>query len=214
MNKSLLKNVSLIACGISIGAAAVWIFEEKRYKKLLREEIDSVKEAYNRKAKELADINAISKENMDLSDKHDEEIETEEVEEKNSESIISDYVSTSLDSYSKEEILNDLDAAIFKEVVPTAEKAEPEIIDISEFGEELGYTQITLYYYINNDILTDDKEEEISEPELVIGEKALNELSNNEYINELYLKDDQRGVYYEILINENDFDLEAQANKY
>lgn len=86
----------------------------------------------------------------------------------------------------------------------------PEMIDISEFGEKDDYTQTTLYYYVNNKILTDDQGVKIDDPEILIGEAALTKLDTDEYVNELYLDDSVNHIYYEILIDESDYYSEQE----
>ncbi len=199
-----------VCCGAIIGASTAWILSEDKYKKRLEREIAEVKEAYNNKAKQLAELNETTKESMPLAFQEDTiDIAEEESDTKqNVDSLIDDYVSTSINSIilenNKSNIIEPTDVEVQGQ--PT-DDYEPEIIDISEFGEETGYNQVTLYYYVNNKIFTDDKDEKIDKPVLLIGESAISKLDTDPYINELYVKNDQKFIYYEILIDETDYDL-------
>ena len=204
-----LKDMFYVISGISIGATVTWAIAKEKYEKRIQEEVESVKEAYNRKAKELADKNTATKESITLAhpDKTDySEYNTEskeypeEIVVLDEDAPIDNFMSTSLGNYA----MRDIEPK--KESVKQSDtELAPEIIDISDFGEKDDYTQTTLYFYINNKILTDDQGCKIDDPATLIGEPALTKLETNEYINELYLDDSANHIYYEILIDESDY---------
>ena len=209
-----LKDMFYLASGISIGATVTLAIAKQKYEKRIQEEVESVKEAYNRKAKELADMNTTAKESIMLAhpDKTDYSKYKTETKENPEEIVVYDedapienFMSNSLSDYG------------FRKTEPKKEETKssnelimPEMIDISEFGEKDDYTQTTLYYYVNNKILTDDQGVKINEPETLIGEAALTKLDTDEYINELYLDDSVNHIYYEILIDESDYYSEQE----
>lgn len=204
-----LKDMFYVVSGISIGATVTWAIAKQRYEKRIQEEVESVKEAYNRKAKELADKNTTTKESITLAhpDKTDySEYDTEskeypeEIVVLDEDASIDNFMSTSLGNYAMKDVEPKKDS-----VEQNDAELAPEIIDISDFGEKDDYTQTTLYFYINNKILTDDQGSKIDDPETLIGEEALNKLKTDEYINELYLDDSLNHKYYEILIDESDY---------
>ena len=204
------NKIFYVCCGAIIGASTAWILAEKKYKDQLEKEITDVREAYNNKAKKIAELNETRKESISLEtvEPNEEVIDISEQEKEDVDALIDNYVSTSIDSIILANQSKVVEPTNVEVQEPATPDYEPEIIDISEFGEEMGYNQITLYYYVNNKIFTDDKDEKVESAELLIGTAAIDKLDTDPYINELYVKDEQRFVYYEILIDEQDYDLE------
>ena len=92
-----------------------------------------------------------------------------------------------------------------EEAPPAPEVSEPYEIDAEEFGVLEGYTEQTLYYYADNDTLTDDREQIIEECSPLIGEDAL-DIFDDEGVDACYIRNDNTRCDYEILRCDGEFD--------
>lgn len=83
-------------------------------------------------------------------------------------------------------------------------EAKPYILHRDEFfGEEKGYAQITLTYYVKDDILADDADTPIYNYHLVVGHLNFGHGSGDE--NVFYARNDKHHTEYEILRHETSY---------
>jgi hypothetical protein len=77
----------------------------------------------------------------------------------------------------------------------------PSIITSEQFADEhLDFDKVTLYYYDEDDTLTNENEEIISDPALLIGEEALVKFGENPYDDDtVYVRNERFGADYEII---------------
>ena len=175
------------ATGAGIGAVATWFLVKRHYEAVAQEEINSVVKTFRKKNKTTVPEEMNKK-------KHDENIDK-----------------SSLDIYK-----NKISEAGYKNYSTTNEKErkEPskpseesnksiEIIEASEFGFESDYDQVT-WTYFSDDIVTDEYDEVVTEPELVLGEEALKKLQDRE-LDCVCVRNDDTGCYYELTYNEEKY---------
>jgi hypothetical protein len=86
----------------------------------------------------------------------------------------------------------------YEEEIPRRSQTKPHIIHRDEFwGEEKGYEQSTLTYYIEDDILTDQEDTPIYGYEAVTGKLLFGHGSGD--INTVYIRNDKQSAEYEVL---------------
>lgn len=171
---SKITNVLMFAVGAAVGSAVTWKLVKTRYERIVQEEIESVKTAFN-------DLIAI---------RPDETDETEDTDESDPEPQ-----PKSMQGQINWSELEDLDEEDEKQYEPTEEDREeydrltsaytnekggagkmerdPYVIAPYDFGEIDGYHMIELTYYAD-DILEDDSYCIVNDRDELIGRKALN----------------------------------------
>ena len=142
MNKALVF-IFGFAAGSAAGGFVVYKLLNERYAQIAQEEVDSVKEMYNRKAKEA----------------EDEKLE----EQKN----LAHEASNKPDIMEYAKVLNEQRYSERVEV-PEEDDNEIEIIDSNEFGLDDDYDIAQLTYY-KDGVLADEDDEVINHPSLVVG---------------------------------------------
>lgn len=173
---SKITNVLFFAAGAAIGSVATWKILKNRYERIVQEEIDSVKNAFNELVairpdqeteettdEEEGDPNSLSGAagKIDWSKLEDlDENEDDEYDYEPNEEDIAEYEQLTA-SYSNE-----------KGGVNKVNKKEPYIIDPYSFGEEDGYHTVELTYYAD-DVLEDDSYCIVTDRDELIGPKAL-----------------------------------------
>lgn len=161
-------NVLMFAAGAAIGSAVTWKIVKTRYERIVQEEIDSVKTAFN-------DLVAIRQDDEDEEPTDNEEpqsrqgkidwSELEDLDEDEDE----EYEPTEEDQAEYEQLTN----------LYTNEKGgadnmarDPYVIAPYDFGELDGYHTIELTYYAD-DVLEDDSYSIVNDRDELIGRKAL-----------------------------------------
>ncbi|HZJ76713.1 MAG TPA: hypothetical protein VFC70_03285 [Oscillospiraceae bacterium] len=80
----------------------------------------------------------------------------------------------------------------------------PYIISDTEFSEEhQDHDKITLWYYMHDDVVVDDRGEIVDEVEYLLGDKALSEFSWTQ--NTVYIRNENTGADYEVVRMFEDF---------
>ena len=173
--------------GIAVGAAISWKYAETKYKKIAEEEIESVKETFENRLKNVKRLEDVAKSVIDISEK---EKQQKEVDLKEYTDIIkhAEYGQTNQADISKD----------VKEGKIMADR--PYIISPEEFGENPYYDTISLTYY-SDKVLTDEDDIEIEDVDGLIGEDSLNHFGEYE-ADSVFVRNDELQTDYEILLDE------------
>lgn len=182
-----MKNVLLFAAGAVIGSVATYFLVKDKFEKQAQEDIDSVKEVFNRRMKEQTNNQEV------------EEIEKVKEEVAQYKELASNY--SSFSSGSDEEADSMLEEKYENRNIevdsPDMIIDEPYIITPEEFGALDGYDLISLDYY-SDGILTDDCEEIIENEEEIVGKDYVEHFGEYEE-DAVYVRNDRLKADYEIL---------------
>lgn len=194
MNNTI-KIIFTFTVGVAVGMVATQRFFKAKYEAIAQEDIDSVKETYRKKLDTLDKCREV----YSLKKKYDDK-EKEET-----------YTPTKNDVTKYEDIIDEM--AYTKNNKKGG--SEPmkidkiEVIPPDEFGydgdnyEYSDYDCIGFTYY-NNDILTDDGDFPIDDPETIVGPDALDSFGEWED-DRVCVRNDDRKCYYEILRDLDDY---------
>lgn len=164
-------NVLVFAAGAAIGSAVTWKVVKTKYDRLVREEIESVKEAYadmmanlQEQADDCSTVDEAEEQNeragkinwSDYEDLDEEEIEEDESEDDG----LNDYARL-VEQYNNNE----------KGGAETVAK-EPYVISPYDFGELDGYSQVELTYYADG-TLEDEDYNIVTDADELIGRDSL-----------------------------------------
>ena len=190
MNK--LGTVIAFLAGTAIGGMVAWRVASERYAKISEEDILSVKEAFRNREQKLK--NELEELKMSLEEK-EHTVEEEKVtptilstNEHQDKGDINEYV----------RMVNRIKYA-HTSVPPKEDHSieAPYVISPEEFGEMDGYTQISLTYFEDDDILSDENGVVIDDPEEIVGD-ALNHFGDYEE-DSVFVRSDPKRCDYEIL---------------
>ncbi len=176
MNK--FGSVAAFVIGAAAGSAVTWVYAKNKYEALIQEEIDSVKE-------------------------HFQKMEQERKEEDNREEEANGYVKKDagvVDYMKKIEEKKYGDALGGKEA-ETVNK--PYVISPDEFGEKDEYEQISLTYY-SDGVLADEDDEIVEDADSVIGEDSLERFGEYEE-DSVFVRNDRLKCDYEILKDQRNY---------
>lgn len=174
MDKSILSKLFMFAAGAAVGSVVTWKLVKTKYEQIANEEIESVKEVFQKRYDDLPD-----KENFNTKSERPESVD------------VATYIS--------EKTGTDYGAAFDgKEEKPTVTN-EPYVISPGELGDK-DYEIINLTYYADG-VLTDDRDNIIEDVDGMIGEGSLDRIGEYED-DALHVRDDVRRVDYEILVDE------------
>lgn len=190
MNK--LGTVIAFLAGTAIGGMAAWRVANERYAKISEEDILSVKEAFRNREQKLKDEIEELKSKLDVTECLEEEekvpstiLSTNEHQDKGD---INEYVRmVNRTKYAHTSVPQKEDHSI----------EAPYVISPKEFGEMDGYTQISLTYFEDDDILSDENGVIIDDPEEIVGD-ALNHFGEYEE-DSVFVRSDPKRCDYEIL---------------
>lgn len=190
MNK--LGTVVAFLAGTAIGGMAAWRVANERYAKISEEDILSVKEAFRNREQKLKDEIEELKNKLEVTKCLGEEekvpstiLSTNEHQDKGD---INDYVRlVNRTKYASTSVPKKEDHSI----------EAPYVISPEEFGEMDGYTQISLTYFEDDDILSDENGVIIDDPEEIVGD-ALNHFGDYEE-DSVFVRSDPKRCDYEIL---------------
>lgn len=182
MNTTIIKSALIFAAGAATGSAASLLLLKKKYEQFAQEQIDSVKEVYSKREKEVSDITDEVYEGVQL--------EFTEVDADNNQEQ---------DEYLK--TINKFGYGISgitdkKEEEPE-KMDEPYVIPPEEFGEFEDYEHISLTYYADG-VLTDDQNELVDDVDDVVGLDSLNTFGDYEP-DSVHVRNDKLMCDYEIL---------------
>lgn len=189
MNK--LGTVIAFLAGTAIGGMAAWRVANERYAKISEEDILSVKEAFRNREQKLKDEIEELKSKLEVTECLEEEkvpstiLSTNEHQDKGD---INEYVRmVNRTKYAHTSVPQKEDHSI----------EAPYVISPEEFGEMDGYTQISLTYFEDDDILSDENGVIIDDPEEIVGD-ALNHFGDYEE-DSVFVRSDPKRCDYEIL---------------
>lgn len=179
--KGILSKTILFATGAAIGSFVTWKVLESRYRKLVQEEVDSVKEELSK----YYGVPTVKKE---------EETEAE------SDMSLEEYADMVLEnSYAPAHV--DYSKVLEKDTEVSDEMEKPYVITSEAFGELYDYETITLNHYADG-VLTDDQDEIIDNPEDIVGDDYIECFGTNEdEPDTVYVRNDKLRCDYEILLN-------------
>ncbi len=191
------KYILSFVAGAGIGSAVTYKLLKTKYEKFAQEQIDSVKETYQRRA--------TLKVPDELSETVDEEVE-EAIEAGMSEKTdisVSDYAKQLKDlGYTKySDISSDKNEEKEEEPKPMIDK--PYVIPPEEFGEFEDYECITLTCYADK-VLTDDNDELVEDVDDVVGLDSLNHFGEYEE-NSVHVRNDRLKCDFEILYDPRNY---------
>lgn len=190
MNK--LGTVIAFLAGTAIGGMAAWRVANERYAKISEEDILSVKEAFRNREQKLKDEIEELKSKLEVTECLEEEekvpstiLSTNEHQDKGD---INEYVRmVNRTKYAHTSVPQKEDHSV----------EAPYVISPEEFGEMDGYTQISLIYFEDDDILSDENGVIIDDPEEIVGD-ALNHFGDYEE-DSVFVRSDPKRCDYEIL---------------
>lgn len=190
MNK--LGTVIAFLAGTAIGGMVAWRIVNERYAKISEEDILSVKEAFRNREQKLTDEIEELKSKLEVTECLEEEekvpstiLSTNEHQDKGD---INEYVRmVNRTKYAHTSVPQKEDHSI----------EAPYVISPEEFGEMDGYTQISLTYFEDDDILSDENGVIIDDPEEIVGD-ALNHFGDYEE-DSVFVRSDPKRCDYEIL---------------
>jgi hypothetical protein len=173
--------------GAAVGSVVAWRRVRRKYERIAQEEIDSVKEAFSKRKTDNA------------KESHDVEVRTNMAAEKPG---IAEYVGRSRErgytNYSGAGSENKKDG---KEERITLDK--PYVISPDEFCESDEYEKISLAYYADQ-ILADDNDDLIDDPEDVVGFESLSRFGEYED-DSVFVRNDRLKRDYEILLDQRKY---------
>lgn len=181
MNNKVLCTISF-AVGAIIGSAASMQYFKKKYERIADEEIESVKEVFARREKEL-----------------------DEIVDDNKGKLVAEFAKNKPDLTDYTKILNengyskdDNDETVEEGEEPMKDDIfKPYVITPEEFGEEEGYDTESLTYY-SDGVLTDDYDNPIKDVEAMIGKDSLTHFGEYED-DSVFVRNDINKTDYEIL---------------
>lgn len=180
-----MKNLFIFLAGAATGSIITWKLIEKKYKNLADEEIESVKKVFKEKQEKINNIGN-SKNNFETYKDIIKDLNNNEKDEYNE----------IANSYSNEETTED-DKVEEKEISNnSADHSKPYIISPEEYGELYGYDTKSWTYYAD-DILVDEYDQIVEDPELYIGD-ALKHFGEYEE-DSIHVRDEVSATDYEIL---------------
>lgn len=178
-------NILMFAAGAVIGSAVTWKVVKTKYDQIIQEEIESVKEAF-------ISMNNAQEESGDDSESEEEEeeephqINWNELEDLDGEDEeIGEYANLT-NLYSSE-----------KGGAEKVEVKKPYVISPYDYGEEDGYSQISLTYYADG-TLEDDAGEIVTDVDELIGKKSLTTFGEYED-DSVFVRNERLRTDFEIL---------------
>lgn len=172
-----MKNVLIFMGGAAMGSVVTWKLLEKKYVDLANEEIDSVVERFKQKEHEL-------KKQVENKEEYNNIIQESE--------------------YKEPEVSKEI-KNIEDKLINNPKTSSIKLITIDEFGDKPKYQTKSWTYYAN-DILTDEIDMVVDNPEEIIGD-ALNHFDDYEDGDVVYVRNTKQKCDYEILKSEKDFEI-------
>jgi hypothetical protein len=205
-------NILVFIAGATVGSVATWYYMKKKY-----EEVEEYYEEEDISTdEEEEDISTDEEEENTSTDEkeNDAEIKPQEASKLNvKKTNIFDYANKikneNYSSYSNTESDSIVDEVNDEKLIMSDEA--PYVITPEEFGEKDGYETITLLYYYNNDIVTDDNDEPVEDLEFTIGPSALDRFGEYED-DSVFVRNDKLKADFEILLDNRDYE-DVQAHK-
>lgn len=182
--------------GILFGGAIMYHFVEKKYKRIADEEIQSVKDTFQKNMQDFRDETIKKSNDKKLNPKNDWDYGPVETD--------PDY----------ECAVNNLGYVSYSDSEKEGRKMtvpKPYVISPEKFGEEDDYDEVTLTYYADK-VLTDEDDDVIEDIDELIGKESLNKFGVYED-DAIYVRNEARRCDYEICLDEREF-YAAKYNRY
>lgn len=170
--KGILSSFLIFTAGAAIGSVVTWKLVKTKYEQIAQEEIESVKETFARRAgrdKKEEDKPVEQEKKIELT-VNPERIRYEDI----------------IDEQSYDYPMED-------------DEEEISIIPPDEFGDAFGYDTVSLYYYADQDILTDDNDEIIEDVVGTVGRDFASHFGEYED-DSVHVRNNRRNTDYEILL--------------
>lgn len=174
--------------GAAAGSVGTWYYVKKKYEELAQEEIDSVKEVFAKREKELNFQSAARNVAENVKAKENEKLSIKEYAAILQKQGYTDYSGMKMED-DKE-----------NDTMPTG---KPYVIPPEQFGDEEDYDQISLTFYADQ-ILTDDNDEIVEDVEETIGFESLSHFGEYED-DSVFVRNDARKCDYEILLDQRNY---------
>lgn len=190
------NNIIIFSLGAAIGSLITWAFVKEKYEQMANEEIDSVKEVFYARKKELED--RYEEDDSCYNDDNEDDYEAEkECDKQEYQKIIHEngYAPYSYDEVLKKKTVENGD----DKVKFSFGDAKPYTIPPDEFGEADGYGLETLTYYADG-VLTDDWGNIIENVDELVGEDSLKTFGEYED-DSVFVRNDNFKCEYEILLD-------------
>lgn len=183
-------NVLMFAAGAAIGSAVTWKVVKTKYERIVQEEINSVVETFTERANAQDKDEIVTEEDSEDETESGHQINWDELEDldedENDEACFQEYARLA-DMYSNNDKKGGVNA-MANEV-----KKEPYVISPYDFDELEDYKKIELTYYADG-VLEDETYEIVTDPEEILGPKALYTFGEYEddavHVRNEYLKTD------------------------
>lgn len=195
MNKNL-TNLFVFATGAVIGSFATWVYVNKKYELLPREEDEDLDEYYER-------CEEYSNSEEETTEEPDDEVRFARTS-----------VKPNIMEYAKR--VQDAGYVDYSNNAQTELKLEPEgdverpyVISPEEFGE-VGYSTMSLTYY-NDKVLTDEDGDVITDVDDIVGLDSLETFGDYEE-DSVFVRDDRRKTDYEILADPRNYSDVFKSN--
>lgn len=176
--------VVAFSVGMAVGSVGTWYCVKKKYEELAQEEIDSVKQVFSKREKELKGDKI--KKNIAENVKAGEQEKTMSIKE-----YASFLQKQGYTNYS------DTNEAENKE---ETKSVKPYVIPPEQFGEIEEYDQIELTYYADH-ILADENDDIVEDVEEAIGFESLSHFGEYED-DSVFVRNDERRCDYQILLDQ------------
>lgn len=176
--------VVAFSVGMAVGSVGTWYCVKKKYEELAQEEIDSVKQVFSKREKELKGDEI--KKNIAENVKAGEQEKTMSIKE-----YASFLQKQGYTNYS------DTNEAENKE---ETKSVKPYVIPPEQFGEIEEYDRIELTYYADH-ILADENDDIVEDVEEAIGFESLSHFGEYED-DSVFVRNDERRCDYQILLDQ------------
>lgn len=175
----------IFTSGVAIGVAITMKYMQSKYERIVKEDIESVKEVYSNKLKEI----------MKNEDKTEQEVEEEP--ESESESVVDEVPESKID-YSKILTRNNYTSNPKKNIEEDSPYDGPYVIAPEHFGEYDDYEQVELTLYADGFVTYSVSGEVIDDVDEVIGLENLDYMGTYDD-HAIHIRDDERQIDYEVL---------------
>lgn len=185
MNNKVIPFLTFVL-GAAAGSFVTWHYLKDVYEQIAQEEIDSVKEVFLKRERELSEDEEPKRKIAACYENGESKAVVDKKE-------IAEYA----ERIQKEGYTN------YSDVASGKKESKPYVISPEEFGEFEEYEKISLTYYSNN-ILADENNEVIEDVEETIGVDSLTHFGEYED-DSVFVRNDARKCDYEILLDQRSY---------
>ena len=185
MNNKVIPFLTFVL-GAAAGSFVTWHYLKDVYEQIAQEEIDSVKEVFLKRERELSEDEEPKRKIAACYENGESKAVVDKKE-------IAEYA----ERIQKEGNTN------YSDVASGKKESKPYVISPEEFGEFEEYEKVSLTYYSNN-ILADENDEVIEDVEETIGVDSLTHFGEYED-DSVFVRNDSRKCDYEILLDQRSY---------